>query len=68
MVFGLLLPTEQRLSVLSQVSAELPGARGNSVHDLHTVVIMREHGITQICTRDSDFHCFPFLEVVDPSA
>src|SRR4029450_12449876 len=24
------------------------------------------HGIRQICTRDADFHRFPFLEVIDP--
>jgi predicted nucleic acid-binding protein len=27
---------------------------------------MREHGIRRVCTRDMDFHRFPFLEVVDP--
>jgi predicted nucleic acid-binding protein len=27
---------------------------------------MREHGIRRIYTRDTDFHRFAFLEVVDP--
>jgi len=27
---------------------------------------MREHGVKRICTRDSDFHRFPFLEAIDP--
>ena len=27
---------------------------------------MREHGISRICTRDTDFRRFPFLTVVDP--
>jgi predicted nucleic acid-binding protein len=27
---------------------------------------MREHGIGRIYTRDTDFHRFPFVEVVDP--
>jgi predicted nucleic acid-binding protein len=27
---------------------------------------MREHGIARICTRDTDFNQFPFLEVIDP--
>ena len=27
---------------------------------------MREHGLSRICTRDTDFRRFPFLEVVDP--
>ena len=29
-------------------------------------VLMREHGVSRICTRDTDFHRFPFLSVVDP--
>jgi toxin-antitoxin system PIN domain toxin len=38
----------------------------NILHDVHTAILMREHGIRRICTRDTDFHRFPFLEVVDP--
>jgi predicted nucleic acid-binding protein len=36
---------------------------GNLLHDAH---IMREHGIRRICARDTDFHQFAFLEVIDP--
>jgi predicted nucleic acid-binding protein len=36
------------------------------VHDLHTAVLLREHGVGRICTRDADFHRFPFLNVIDP--
>jgi predicted nucleic acid-binding protein len=32
----------------------------------HTAILMREHGIRRICTRDTDFHQFAFLEVIDP--
>ena len=32
----------------------------------HAAVLMREHGVSRICTRDSDFRSFPFLTVVDP--
>jgi uncharacterized protein len=39
---------------------------GNVLHDTHTAVLMREHGLRRIITRDTDFHRFPFLEVVDP--
>jgi hypothetical protein len=39
---------------------------GNLLHDAHTAILMREHGIRQICTRDTDFHQFAFLEVIDP--
>jgi uncharacterized protein len=45
---------------------ETRGLRGNLLHDTHTVVLMREHGIRRIYTRDQDFHRFPFIEVLDP--
>ena len=35
-------------------------------HDAHTAILMREHGIKRIYTRDTDFHRFPFLESVHP--
>jgi len=48
------------------VVAEVPGLAGNLWHDAETAVLMREHGIRRICTRDTDFHRFPFVEAVDP--
>ena len=65
--FDLLLPTVRHMSVLAQITAELPDIRGSVVHDLHTAVLMREHGINQICTLDRDFQRFPFVEVIDPT-
>ena len=64
--FALLRPTERHQAVLTQTLAELPDVRGNLMHDLHTAVVMREHGVSRICTRDTHFHRFPFLEVIDP--
>ena len=40
--------------------------RQSAVHDAHAAILMREHGIGRICTRDTDFNQFPFLEVIDP--
>lgn len=31
-------------------------------------ILMREHGVRRIYTRDADFHRFPFVEVLDPLA
>lgn len=62
----LLTPSERHADVLAQCLAELPETRGNLVHDLHTAVLMREHGISRIVTRDRGFHQFRFLTVVDP--
>ena len=64
--FDLLVPTQRHAAVLARILTELPDVRGNLFHDLHTAVLMREHGINRICTRDTDFHRFPFLTVVDP--
>lgn len=64
--FDLLLPTPNHLAELYRVAAELPDMLGSRVHDMHTAVLMREHGITQICTLDKDFLRFPFLETVNP--
>lgn len=63
---GVLVPTQRHATLAEQVITELPHLAGNLLHDAHTVILMREHGIRRICTRDTDFHRFPFLEVVDP--
>jgi len=58
--------TARHEALLSETLAELPEVRGSQAHDLHTAVLMREHGIRRIVTRDTGFQRFPFLEVVDP--
>ena len=65
---GLLLPTPRHAAVLAEVIAEIPHLRGNILHDTHTAVLMREHGIKDLYTRDMGFHRFPFLKVLDPLA
>jgi toxin-antitoxin system PIN domain toxin len=62
----LLAPTDRHGAVLEAVTAEVPALAGNLWHDAETAVLMREHGIRRICTRDTDFHRFPFIECVDP--
>lgn len=62
----LLVETDRHSPVARQVLAEVPMLQGNLIHDVHTAVLMREHGIRQIYSRDTDFHRFPFLEVIDP--
>jgi toxin-antitoxin system PIN domain toxin len=63
---GLLEPTNRHLAVLAEVTALHPRLRGNVIHDMHTAVLMREHGVTEIRTADTDFHQFTFLTVVNP--
>jgi predicted nucleic acid-binding protein len=60
------VPTQRHAEIVAQVIGELPHLAGNLLHDAHTAVLMREHGIRRIVTRDTDFHRFPFLEPIDP--
>jgi predicted nucleic acid-binding protein len=63
---SMLIPTQRHAEIAGDVIAELPHLAGNLLHDAHTAILMREHGIRRICTRDTDFNQFPFLEVIDP--
>lgn len=63
---SVLVATPRHAEVAGAVIAELPQVTGNLVHDAHTAILIREHGIRRICTRDMDLHQFPFLEVMDP--
>jgi uncharacterized protein len=65
---SVLAATPRHSDVAAQVITEIPHLVGNLFHDAHTAILMREHGIRRICTRDTDFHRFAFLEVVDPVA
>ena len=63
---GILVATERHSDVLTDVIADVPRLSGNMIDDAETAVLMLEHGIRRICTRDTDFHRFPFLEPIDP--
>ena len=61
-----LTETTRHAAVVAETIADVPLLSGNLLHDAHTAILMREHGIRRIYTRDTDFHRFPFLEVIDP--
>ena len=63
---AILVPTHRHADVAEEVILELPHLAGNLLHDAHTAILMREHGVRRICTRDTDFNQFTFLEVIDP--
>jgi toxin-antitoxin system PIN domain toxin len=63
-----LVETERHAQVAREVLDAVPTAAGNLVHDAHTAVLMREHGVRRIATRDTDFHRFPFVEPFDPTS
>jgi hypothetical protein len=58
---AVLVPTERHADV-EEVILELPHLAGNLLHDAHTAILTREHGIGRICARDTDFNQFPFLK------
>jgi toxin-antitoxin system PIN domain toxin len=64
---GFLVPTDRHATAAAEVIAQTPHLGGNILLDAQTAVLMKEHGIRRIYTRDTDFHRFPFLEVVDPT-
>jgi hypothetical protein len=63
---GILIPGERHAKVASEIIKNMPSLSGNLLYDAKTAILMREHGIKTIYTRDTDFHRFPFLEPVDP--
>jgi len=63
---SILQETERHSQIVSELFKEIPDIRGNLVFDTHTAILMRENGIRKICTRDTDFHRFPFVEIIDP--
>ena len=66
--FSLLVPSERHAEVAAGVVRKSTNLRGNLLYDAQTAILMREHGIKRIYTRDTDFHRFPFLEPIDPTA
>lgn len=47
--------------------AETPVA-GNLMHDLHIAVLLREHGVSEFLTADTDFHRFKGFRTTNPFA
>ena len=64
--FSTLAPTTRHAEVAQATFHEVPDLAGNALHDAHIAILMREHGIRTIYTRDADFRRYPFLEMVDP--
>jgi len=65
---AVLVETDRHHEVAVRVLAEMPYVAGNLLHDAQTVILMREHGVREIVTRDADFHRFRGVEVIDSVA
>lgn len=62
----MLTPTAAHQHALATLIDETSNLRGNLFHDARIVVLMREHGVARIVTRDRGFHSFSGVEVTDP--
>ena len=62
----ILAETDRHASFFEKVLDELREPAANLAHDAHLVALMREHGISEICTLDTDFHRFSGIRVIDP--
>lgn len=63
---GFLVAMERHAEVAAEVFRQNRALMGNILHDAQTYVLMKEHGIHRIYTRDTDFHRFPDIEPLDP--
>ncbi len=63
---SLLVETERHQLVAKEILEGKLLLAGNILHDTRTAILMKEHGLRRIYSRDSDFHRFDFLEVIDP--
>lgn len=62
-----LAPSERYPGIVQNILDEIPLLTGNDMHDMAIAALMRDHGIKTIYTRDTGFHRFGFLEVIDPT-
>jgi uncharacterized protein len=61
-----LVPSPRHEALLRDTVREFGKPAGNMFHDVHIAVLMREHGVTEIMTADTDFRKFAFLSVTNP--
>jgi uncharacterized protein len=64
--FLILTAAELHWPLLEEILASITHPSGNLFFDIRTVVLMREHGIREIYTTDTDFLQFPLIKVVNP--
>jgi uncharacterized protein len=65
-VVSVIGPTTRHHATLSATVKEVRRVAGNFFHDVHTAVLMREHGVPEIMTADAGFKRFRFLKVTNP--
>ncbi|MBI2981313.1 MAG: PIN domain-containing protein [Deltaproteobacteria bacterium] len=64
--FSLLSEHEDHAKILEESLVNEVSLKGNLWHDGHTATLMKEHGIREIVTSDTDFHKFNWIKVNNP--
>jgi toxin-antitoxin system PIN domain toxin len=64
--FEVLTAGDRHWDTLQEILGELTHPTGNLFFDIRTVVLMREHGVREIYTTDTDFHQFREINVINP--
>jgi toxin-antitoxin system PIN domain toxin len=64
--FIILTADERHWSLLDEILPSLTHPSGNLFFDIRTVVLMREHGIREIYTTDTDFLQFSQIKAINP--
>ena len=64
--FDILVPGQDHWTILEKILGELMHPAGNLFFDIRTVALMREHGVREIYTADTDFLQFKDIKVINP--
>ena len=64
--FTVLRAGERHWTLIQEVLTGLSHPTGNLFFDVRSAVLMREHGVRDIYTTDTDFLQFPGIRVVNP--
>lgn len=64
--FDILAAGDDHWTLLEEILAEIVRPSGNLFFDIRTVVLMREHGVRDIYTTDTDFLQFRDIKTINP--
>jgi uncharacterized protein len=64
--FDILVAGQNHWTILEKILGELMGPSGNLFFDIRTVALMREHGVREIYTADTDFLQFKDIRTINP--
>ncbi|MBN1270199.1 MAG: PIN domain-containing protein [Kiritimatiellae bacterium] len=59
----LIAETASHRAALETSLGQVQRLSGNLLHDFHTAVLMREHGVQEVLTLDTDFRAFAWVAV-----